>query len=709
MALGTGNGTLLDTLVVKIEVDLSGFRRGIAQARSEIRGLASSLSGAGGFTLGDAVNAALTAPLLLASARIGQVRNEMRLLTTEMRRAAQIGVHPGGGVPAPWAATAGAVAPYALGGAVLDMQRRQGRDERGRFTPSRYRAPGDDRDTGAGGAGGGAIPPIIGAPGGPAGPEDDDGRGGRRRRNWFQRTFSSTRARRAFQVGQREFPGFGAAADDLGVAAYNTGRAVRGAAGGRIAQALGLTGLGTLVSSLIPLLSSLATLVGGTLAGAFAALMTPIGLVVAAVAAFLALFVAANWEPLKEFATWVQDRWNTLMGEAFGDILSGAGDAWSAFVELFNTLWNDEGGIKKAFLELGEIVIPILKLFVEIILRVFNAAGEAIGGFLHILAEFIRTITALIQGDWAGAWQHAGEIVHTFYETIKNIFSSLLPEISEPWRQTWAAMESWVVEKFGQVCDWVGEKLKWLGDQFAQLYDRVVGHSYVPDMVDGIAEQFGRLQDVMVEPCTTATRQVTSAFQQAADDVLKAIGSTFKSGLRTLINGGDLSLTDMVKNVVFGAGRAAGNRASDNLWGALGGILGGAANQNDGGFWSGVIGGIFGSSSRTTTSGSGGGNLGNSIGLPPGVLNFGGGRAAGGFVLPNTIVDVGELGPEKLIMGPRGGYVAPNARNDNRRGGGTNVYNFNFPPGTDARSFQQSRGQLEAMLARTTMRGRRYS
>lgn len=54
---------------------------------------------------------------------------------------------------------------------------------------------------------------------------------------------------------------------------------------------------------------------------------------------------------------------------------------------------------------------------------------------------------------------------------------------------------------------------------FATLYDKVVGHSYIPDMVDGIAAQMARLDAVMVAPVTAATSKAAEAFRQLQTEV----------------------------------------------------------------------------------------------------------------------------------------------------------------------------------------------
>jgi len=68
------------------------------------------------------------------------------------------------------------------------------------------------------------------------------------------------------------------------------------------------------------------------------------------------------------------------------------------------------------------------------------------------------------------------------------------------------------LDKLRAPFDWVVDKTKKVGDAFFKLYDRVVGHSYVPDMVDGIAAHMRRLHGVMVVPAQQAAKLTAEAF-----------------------------------------------------------------------------------------------------------------------------------------------------------------------------------------------------
>lgn len=62
---------------------------------------------------------------------------------------------------------------------------------------------------------------------------------------------------------------------------------------------------------------------------------------------------------------------------------------------------------------------------------------------------------------------------------------------------------------------------------FFGLYDAVVGHSYIPDMVDGIAAQMARLDGVMVDPAKAATKKTAEAFKALAAEVQPLLDRLF--------------------------------------------------------------------------------------------------------------------------------------------------------------------------------------
>jgi hypothetical protein len=71
--------------------------------------------------------------------------------------------------------------------------------------------------------------------------------------------------------------------------------------------------------------------------------------------------------------------------------------------------------------------------------------------------------------------------------------------------------------RLNAVWDGVKSKVDSVTQKFRDMYDAVVGHSYVPDMVQGIADEFSRLREIMVDPAISASQKVAAAFQGLAN------------------------------------------------------------------------------------------------------------------------------------------------------------------------------------------------
>lgn len=115
-------------------------------------------------------------------------------------------------------------------------------------------------------------------------------------------------------------------------------------------------------------------------------------------------------------------------------------------------------------------------------------------------------------GQWAqGVGSRLGRVTLAFYQAHVDAIRWV--------SRLYSGVRTWLLDKLGAVFDWVGEKVRRVGQFFFELYDAVVGHSYVPDMVEGIAEWMAKLDAGMVQPAQTATATTREAFQTLRDDV----------------------------------------------------------------------------------------------------------------------------------------------------------------------------------------------
>lgn len=182
---------------------------------------------------------------------------------------------------------------------------------------------------------------------------------------------------------------------------------------------------------------------------------------------------------------------------------------------------------------------------------VIAATAAALGPFLTVLGSAVTVVGALLPliGPLvAGIATLATTIISAAIPAIISLVTALSPiliplaavaaavagvylvwrnwdKIAPILKQLYDGAKAWLYEKLGGVFKWLGDRLLAVGQWFYDLYDKVVGHSYVPDMVDGIAFQIARLDGVMVRPIAEATDKVGQDFA-ALKERLNGILST---------------------------------------------------------------------------------------------------------------------------------------------------------------------------------------
>ena len=111
-------------------------------------------------------------------------------------------------------------------------------------------------------------------------------------------------------------------------------------------------------------------------------------------------------------------------------------------------------------------------------------------------------------------------------------------------RRLYEGVKKWLVDNLGPIFEWVGKKIQQVTGFFYNMYDAVVGNSYVPDMVEGIAAEFAKLQTLMVDPAEQAATATKDAFRQMASEVMSLLDQLFPEIARARKMAADLDLLD---------------------------------------------------------------------------------------------------------------------------------------------------------------------
>lgn len=253
-----------------------------------------------------------------------------------------------------------------------------------------------------------------------------------------------------------------------------------------IAAAVGV--VGGLAAVLGPLI-----LAAGALSAAIAALSTPILAVFGAAGAIGVAIagIVAFAEKNEAFRNLLIQTWDEIKVHVT-DVIASLSETFAAASELWSTFWAEWGD------EIQTVVIPILKLIGTDVAHQLKVMFATLKLGLDTATGAIKAFTGLIQGDW-----------NKFAEGIKKI-----------WQGLWDA----IVKIMGKPMEDMRKRVEGfttaVGVAFDVLYERVVGHSSVPDLIEGIKDEFGRLSNVMVHPVETATALVSNAFEGMFSEVI---------------------------------------------------------------------------------------------------------------------------------------------------------------------------------------------
>lgn len=184
-------------------------------------------------------------------------------------------------------------------------------------------------------------------------------------------------------------------------------------------------------------------------------------------------------------------------------ILAGVAAAFGPVLMVFGGFFKTAGVLLPLLVKLGPVLSTLTALFVGL--------GRALIGLA--IAGGPLTLIVLAVGAVYLAFKN--------WDKIKPILQNLRNAVNEYVNRGLAKIWESVKAKIDAVKDW-----------FYGLYDAVVGHSYIPDMVDGIQLHMARLDAVMVAPAKKATSEAAQAFQQLQSTVLSIFNRLFPAEAR---------------------------------------------------------------------------------------------------------------------------------------------------------------------------------
>jgi hypothetical protein len=268
--------------------------------------------------------------------------------------------------------------------------------------------------------------------------------------------------------------------------------------GGAIAAAIGpvLIGVGMLISAV----GTIAGLLAGPAVAALVAFLAPFAPVILAVGALVAVFVLFRKQIMPVLEEW---------GQTVAEVL---GPKMAPLIEAAKALFSALGATLVGLFGKGGSLEGPMQFFLDIATRVFNGVVSIVGTQIDVLTDILNALAALFRGDFSAMFGYLKDAAVTMAAGIVRAFAAMFPDVISWVQKTWQGVKTWLVDKFTDVVKAVQQKIAAVTGFFKDMWDAVVGHSYVPDMVDGIRDHFARLDKEMVKPALEATRKVEEAF-----------------------------------------------------------------------------------------------------------------------------------------------------------------------------------------------------
>jgi phage-related protein len=253
-----------------------------------------------------------------------------------------------------------------------------------------------------------------------------------------------------------------------------------------------------IMDALLPVLSDVGDLIV-SLVQAVMPLLQPIGTLLGAIVTALAPVLSAI---------------GAALVPVVGALVQGLMPVVMALVPIVVQLGQFLGQMAPAFTGIVLALVPLLPAISELVVSLLNLALQVVGPLLPLIAQ----LASLMAGTLAGA------------------IGILVPVIT--------TVIGWITN----LADAVTKVVKWIVDGFQWLYDKLVGHSIIPDMVKGIISWFTSLW--------TKTKEIFNQLKQGVIDRWNALWkaasdrwSSFWDGFRTAIGNAKTSVLNWVSGL----------------------------------------------------------------------------------------------------------------------------------------------------------------
>jgi TP901 family phage tail tape measure protein len=255
--------------------------------------------------------------------------------------------------------------------------------------------------------------------------------------------------------------------------------------------------VGRALALLISPVSTIVTMLGeaglmrviGMLASRVVAFLGPVGLAVAAFLLFKDTILNVLGQVWAKMTTTLGPPLEAIIEKVKGIFASLAGGPVGSAVSFVVTALGTLADV------IGTVMGGVLLIFGELLVRVLKAGMELFSGFLDAAQALVDGFSALVTGDFSGAWDALLRVVTSVCDAIVNAVIALVPDMEVPLRAVYEAAKAWLGDGFAAIGSWLASAVQGMVDYVAAAFPNVVTAAKgVYDGVKGwLVDKFGGL------------------------------------------------------------------------------------------------------------------------------------------------------------------------------------------------------------------------
>jgi len=118
----------------------------------------------------------------------------------------------------------------------------------------------------------------------------------------------------------------------------------------------------------------------------------------------------------------------------------------------------------------GVLTAAIVKQFGQTIIVAIDIALTAFEAVVDMISGVVDLVTALLTGDWKGAWDAAGGIVKSFTDGIVATLAAAFPGVDGQLKAIYESAKKWLGVGFDQVSKWVNDAVAGMAKMFTSTF-----------------------------------------------------------------------------------------------------------------------------------------------------------------------------------------------------------------------------------------------